>query len=89
LFLDTLGRIPLFFYLLQWPVIHVLTIALNELARNSIPWFEWSFAYPPGHGYSLPSVYAVWAVALALLYWPCRWFAALRRCRDWWWLSYV
>jgi uncharacterized membrane protein len=89
-FLDTLGRVPLFFYVLQWPLIHLLTIAVNVAVGNSIPWFDWSFAYPPGYGFSLGVVYAVWAVAVAILFWPCRWFAELRRRRrDLRWLSYL
>jgi hypothetical protein len=36
-------------------------------------------------------VYAVWVTAIFVLYWPCRWFGALkeRRTKDWWWLSYT
>jgi hypothetical protein len=37
----------------------------------------------------LPVVYLAWALALATLYPACRWFAALKRRRDDWWLSYL
>jgi hypothetical protein len=34
-------------------------------------------------------VYAAWLVILVLLYPLCRWFAALKRRRTDWWLSYL
>jgi hypothetical protein len=40
--------------------------------------------------YSLPFVYLMWAVAVAILYIPSRWFAGLRmRRKDLAWLSYL
>ena len=36
--LVTLGRVPLFYYLLQWPVIHILVVIVNTLAGQSVPW---------------------------------------------------
>jgi hypothetical protein len=31
----------------------------------------------------------VFAVAIALLYFPCRWFAGLKAKRNDWWLRYL
>jgi len=31
----------------------------------------------------------MWAIAVALLYFPCRWFADLKQRRKDWWLSYL
>jgi uncharacterized membrane protein len=88
--LVTLGRVPLFYYVLQWPVIHLLAIVVNELAGTRIPWFTFPIPYGPGSGYSLPFVYVMWAVVVATLYFPCRWYGALKRWhKDWAWLSYV
>jgi hypothetical protein len=47
------------------------------------------FFYPQGYGLSLPGVYAVWALLIALLYPFCRWVAAAKARRRDWWLSYV
>jgi hypothetical protein len=47
------------------------------------------FFYPNGYGVSLPAVYVVWAVVIALLYPLCRWMASLKARRRDWWLSYV
>jgi uncharacterized membrane protein len=86
--LVTLGRVPLFYYLLQWPVIHVLVIGVNALAGEPIPWKVSPFdgGLP---AYSLPFVYLMWALAVAILYLPSRWYAGLRlRRKDMAWLSY-
>jgi hypothetical protein len=45
---------------------------------------------PVGYGHGLPFIYAMWILAVAILYLPCRWFMELRnRHRDWPWLSYL
>jgi uncharacterized membrane protein len=85
------GRVPLFFYLLQWPVVHLLAI-LNAMARGEpVGWFfkDAPFNPPPGYGYGLGMVYLMWAVAVLLLYFPCRWFAEVKRRRRDAWLSYL
>ena len=88
--LMTLGRVPLFFYLLQWPVIHLLANVVGELSGHRIPWFDWYTRYPDGHGYSLPFVYLMWAVVVVILYVPSRWYAGLKqRRKDLTWLSYL
>jgi uncharacterized membrane protein len=88
--LETLGRVPLFYFVLQWPVIHMLANLASTLSNQPINWFAWSFDYPPGYGYSLPVVYAMWAVVVAILYVASRWYAGLkRRHRDVAWLSFL
>lgn len=88
--LATLGRVPLFYYLLQWPLIHSLAVAYNALVGEPYRWLLGSgpFQAPTGYGHGLPLVYAMWVVTLLLLYWPCRWFAGLKRRRKDAWLSY-
>jgi uncharacterized membrane protein len=88
--LVTLGRVPLFYYLLQWPVIHLLAIFANELAGTPIQWFTFPVAYGLNAGYSLPLVYLMWALSVAVVYLPCRWYAGLkRRHKEWAWLTYL
>jgi uncharacterized membrane protein len=87
---ETLGRVPLFFYLLQWPVIHILTNLAATASGQTIDWFAWSFDYPAGYGFRLPVVYAMWAAVAVILYFPSRWYAGLKsRHRDVAWLSYL
>ena len=60
----------------------------SVVSKQPINWFAWCFDYPAGYGYSLPVVYAAWALAIGILYFPCRWFAGLKqRNRGIWWLA--
>lgn len=90
--LVTLGRVPLFYYLLQWYVIHGLAV-LAGLARGlPIAWmFTPAALGPPPESWplSLPGVYAAWVVVLAVLYGPCRWFAGVKARHPGGWLSYL
>jgi len=43
---------------------------------------------PPGYGYGLAVVYAVWIGSLVLLYPLCRWFAGVKRRRREWIFRY-
>jgi uncharacterized membrane protein len=88
--LRTFGRVPLFYYLLQWPVAHGLAVLVEAARGRPIGWlFELApFQTPPGYGHGLPTVYLMWAITVALLYYPCRWFADVKRRRRDAWLSY-
>ena len=84
------GRVPLFFYLLQWYAAHLLAVVVNAALGRPASWLlrgaPWNA--PQGYGYSLGVVYLMWIVVLVLLYPPCRWFAVLKRRRRDAWLSY-
>ncbi|HEV7999304.1 MAG TPA: heparan-alpha-glucosaminide N-acetyltransferase domain-containing protein [Planctomycetaceae bacterium] len=90
--LVTFGRVPLFYYLSQWYVIHGLAV-LTGLVRG-LP-VAWQFsaaalgAPPEGWSLSLPGIYAAWAVVLTVLYVPCRWFAGVKARNPGGWLSYL
>ncbi len=89
--LITLGRVPLFYYLLQWILIHAMALILALATGQPARWLVASepFHSPPGAGYGLPMVYLMWGVSVVLLYPACRWFADLKRRRkDLAWLSY-
>lgn len=93
--LTLFGRVPLFFYLLHIPLIHALALLVSRVREGAVnPWlFE---NHPMGNGHapeeyvwSLSLLYAVWAVAIALLYLACRWFADWKARRDDAWLRYL
>ena len=44
---------------------------------------------PPGWGYGLPAVYAIWVAVVLALYPVCRWCAGLKARRQDAWLSYL
>jgi uncharacterized membrane protein len=91
----TFGRVPLFFYLLQWYTAHLIAVVLGLIAGQPVAWQFQSpidkFANPPsaGVGFSLWVVYACWIAGVLLLYPLCKWFAALKARRRDWWLSYL
>jgi len=93
--LVTFGRVPLFFYLLQWYTAHLLAIAIGWLAGQPVA-FQWEspvnkFTQPPpaGVGFRLWVVYLCWLGGVLLIYPLCKWFAAVKARRRDWWLSYL
>jgi hypothetical protein len=94
-FLVTFGRVPFFFYVLQWPTAHLAGIIVSALHGKAIALYFMNFLAiiqqptPPDMGGSLWETYAAWAIGVFLLYWPCRWFAGVKARRRDWWLSYV
>jgi uncharacterized membrane protein len=91
-FFVTFGRVPLFFYILQWFTAH--TIALALYVSFGKPW-KWlvktpmDWRYQPGMGFNLVVVYASWIAGFLLLYPLCKWFAGVKARRKDWWLSYL
>jgi uncharacterized membrane protein len=87
------GRVPLFYYILHLYLIHTMAILIALAFRQSI-WYgpvNADFAQRPlGYGHGLPFIYAMWVLAVAILYLPCLWFMKFRsQHRDWTWLSYL
>jgi uncharacterized membrane protein len=76
--LSTFGRVPLFYYLLHIPMIHLAALAVNFLREGAVHQ-EWYAAapfaeVPEAHMWSLPLLYLVFGVVVAILYVACRWF---------------
>jgi uncharacterized membrane protein len=91
--LVTFGRVPLFFYLLQWPTAHSISILLHLTFGKPVKWLfqtpiDWANA-PQGIGFNLATVYVAWIAGVLLLYPLCKWFAGLKQRRGDWWLSYL
>jgi uncharacterized membrane protein len=90
-----IGKVPMFYYLLHIPLIHLLAIAVCYARYGQIHWMfespslgQFPITPPPGWGYSLPIVYLVWAFVVIALYPLCRRFAALKQRSSDAWLSY-
>jgi hypothetical protein len=90
------GQVTLFYFVLHLFLIHALAILVSYARYGDVHWmFEspsldrYPFTQPPGWGFSLPLVYAAWVVVVAMLYVPCRWFAAVKFRRREWWISYL
>ena len=87
------GRVPMFYYLLHLYVIHTIAIVVS-LAFHQPIWHGTVIAdgaqKPLGYGHGLTFIYAMWILAVAILYLPCLRFMEFRsRHRDWAWLSYL
>jgi hypothetical protein len=76
--LSTFGRVPLFYYLLHIPLIHVAALAVNVLREGALhqEWYATApYAdVPEAQMWSLPLLYLVFAIVVAILYVACRWF---------------
>jgi uncharacterized membrane protein len=85
--LRTLGRAPLFFYIL-----HLYVLRIAGLIAAALVWGPDRLGPPPLHStpeWPLPGVWAVWLVAMVILYWPTRRFARLKARRHGGWTSYL
>jgi len=93
--LAVFGRVPFFYYVLHIPLIHALALIVSKIRLGEVsPWLFTNHPMgnppaPDGYIWSLGLLYLVWAVAVALLYFPCRWYADLKARRQDWWLKYL
>ena len=88
--LTTFGRVPFAFYIAHVLLIHTLSVLLGVTQGFRASQLMTLFLfYPQGYGVSLPGVYLVWVVVVAVLYPFCRWMAGVKARRRDWWLSYV
>jgi uncharacterized membrane protein len=90
------GRVPLFYYVVHMPLIHLTAVAVCFLRYGAVHWMFESprpdlipFTPPPGWGFDLPVVYLVWIAIVLTMYPLCRWFAGVKRRSDSPWLSYL
>jgi uncharacterized membrane protein len=90
------GRVPLFFYLVHFSLIHLLAVGICGVRYGSVHWmFEspdlnnYPFTLPPGWGFTLPVIYLICVVVVVSLYPLCRWFAEIKQRRRDAWLSYL
>ena len=91
-----IGRVPLFYYAAHFFSIHLLAVVVCLLRYGTAHWmFEspdlghYPFTPPPGWGYTLPAVYALWIAIVVAMYPMCRWFGELKQRRREAWLSYL
>jgi hypothetical protein len=91
--LETLGRVPMFYYLLHIPAIHVAALVVNALrgAGYHADWYATApyASVPPEARWSLPQLCLTWAIVVALLYLACRWFASVKAARRDSWLRFI
>jgi hypothetical protein len=73
--------VPMFYYALHIPAIHFAAVIVSLVREGKAD--PWLFANhpmmnppaPDGYMWSLVLLYAVFFIVVALLYFPCRWYA--------------
>ena len=65
------GRVPLFFFLLHLPLVHLLAVVACYGRYGAVHWMfespsldKYPVTFPPGWGYGLPGVYLVWMIVV-------------------------
>jgi uncharacterized membrane protein len=81
-----IGKVPMFYYLVHFALIHVLAVIICYARYGHIHWmFEspdlahFPVTPPPGWGLTLPLVYLIWAFVVLAMYPLCRWYAAVKQ----------
>ncbi len=90
--LVTFGRVPLFYYLTQWYVAHLLTLGLSFAMGRPTAYLLGGGAATAsaGAGFGLGTTFMIYVVSIVVLYPLCVWYGGVKnRRRDLWWLSYL
>jgi uncharacterized membrane protein len=89
------GRVPMFYYLIHIPAIHFAALIVSLVREGRLdPWLFTNHPMmnpPPPEGYTwtLPLLYAVFFVVVAVLYLPSRWYARRKATNPAPWMRYI
>jgi len=93
-FISVFGKVPFFFYLIHWYIIHPLLIVILFIQG-----FHWAdldfdsgnFGRPKGveSGLELWAIYIIWIGVVLILYYPCRKYCVYKAGHQKWWLKYI
>jgi uncharacterized membrane protein len=89
------GRVPFFYYVLHFYMLHILCMILflsrgHSFSEATPPIFGIPFRFMiSGEGYSLTIVYVIWISLIIVLYPLCKWFSEYKKKKSYWWLSYL
>lgn len=90
--ISTFGKVPLFYFIVHFYVIHIasiITAMASGYSMNDI--LNGGPANPlKGFGFPLWIVYLIWITVVALMYPLCKWYAKYKFSHpEKWWLSYL
>jgi len=92
----TLGKVPLFYFLLHMTLAHLLAVIICYVRYGAVHWMfespspdKYPITPPPGWALPLPLIYLIWAFVVLTLYPLCKWFAGVKQRRSDAWLSYL
>ncbi len=88
------GKVPLFYFVVHFYLIHIITLAM--LFFQGFHWSQFEFATgtfgrPKSieSGLSLGMIYLIWIAVVITLYKPCIWFGQYKATHKKWWLRYI
>ncbi len=91
-----IGKVPLFFFIVHFFVIHLLAVIICYVRYGDAHWMfesptlgQFPITQPPGWPSGLPVVYLIWIGVVVAMYPLCRWFAGVKQRRSDAWLSYL
>jgi uncharacterized membrane protein len=92
-FFRVYGRVPMFYYILHFYILHTLVVIiffLKGYSTSQIITPNNPFLFrPPGFGFELAGVYAVWIFVFLVLYPLCKKYDRYKSSHSKWWLSYL
>ena len=88
--LITIGRVPFFFYVIHFYLIHAIAVLTGLWQGFSVRDIAVHFVYYPANfGLNLGGVYIVWVIVVLAMYPLCAWFSGIKARRRDWWLQYL
>lgn len=92
--LNVFGRVPLFYYILHFMLIHASAVFIYAVANhvsfaNLTFRFTQDFGIPAEGRYGLPGTYMAWFCIVLFLYPLCVWYNRYKSTHKHWWLSYL
>jgi len=92
-FVQVYGRVPLFYFVTHFFIIHLLTLVIFFLSgygvKDIIPAKAPFFFRPLDFGFNLWIVYVIWIGIVLIMYPLCKWYNRYKSTHDYWWLSYL
>jgi uncharacterized membrane protein len=91
--LVTFGRVPMFYYLLHIPAIHLAALGVAALRGVTVDpsWYATApYTWMPEESrWSLGLLYLVFVLVIVALYFPTRWYATVKATRPRRWMQYL
>ncbi|MEO6669478.1 MAG: heparan-alpha-glucosaminide N-acetyltransferase domain-containing protein [Ferruginibacter sp.] len=95
-FISVYGRVPLFYFVVHFSILHVSQIIVYLFRGHSVavgmkglPGLPFKFAIP-GEGFTLWLVYVIWILLVIIMYPLCKWYDRYKiNHKEKWWLSYL
>ena len=92
--LSVYGKVPLFYYIIHWYIIHTIMVLLmfgQGFSWKELNFGSFGFGRPSApSGVELPFVYLIWLGVVLLLYPICKWYGAYKaKHPEKWYLRYL